>query len=71
MNNPITLTYREVKEIQLCMYYIENLQHGTVGHNRMILIAKLAHAVGFVGGETTGALIIPENVKEEEVKDSP
>ncbi len=43
----IALTERELKEIQLCMYYTENLQHGTADHDRMILIASLAHAVGF------------------------
>lgn len=44
----ITLTEREINEIKLCMFYAENLKHGTDGHSRMILVASLAHSVGFL-----------------------
>lgn len=35
------LDERELKELALCRYYAK-LGHGTSGHNRMMLIAKLA-----------------------------
>lgn len=41
------LTERELKEIQLALYYESDLAHGTDGHNRIILLAKLARHVGF------------------------
>lgn len=41
----LQLTEREVKEICLCIVYAEDLAHGTDGHSRMLLIAKLAKAL--------------------------
>ena len=41
----LQLTEREVKEICLCIVYAEDLAHGTDGHGRMLLIAKLAKAL--------------------------
>lgn len=63
MSNPIVLSERELKEIELCMHYAENLRHGTAGHNRMLLIADLAHANGFIlrGDDLT----VPDNVTVE------
>lgn len=56
----ITLTKREIDEIRLCMFYIENLKHGTDGHSRMILVASLAYSVGFsMNGQI---LVVPNNV---------
>ena len=57
----IILTRREIDEIKLCMFYTENLRHGTTGHDRMILIASLAYSVGFLmdGQELA---IIPDDV---------
>ena len=43
---PIQLTRREAKEVALCIIYDENYNHGTAGHNRMQLIAKLASYCG-------------------------
>ena len=37
-----TFTEREINEIKLCVMYAEEFSHGTDGHNRMRLIAKLA-----------------------------
>ncbi len=34
-------TDRELKEIILALVYADDFQHGTDGHNRLILIAKL------------------------------
>lgn len=42
----LQLTEREVKELILCLVYAEDLSHGTDGHNRMLLVAKLATALG-------------------------
>lgn len=56
----ITLTEREINEIKLCMYYVENLSHGTDGHSRMILVASLAFATGFLMDDQV--LVVPENV---------
>lgn len=38
---------REKKEIQHCLFYAENLAHGTVGHNLLMLGAKAFKALGF------------------------
>lgn len=56
----ITLTEREISEIKLCMFYAENLKHGTDGHSRMILVASLAFATGFLMDDQV--LVVPENV---------
>ena len=36
------LDERELKEIKLALIYADQFAHGTAGHNRLILIAKLA-----------------------------
>lgn len=41
-NHRPELTERELNEIDLALFYKENLAHGTDGHSRLILIAKLA-----------------------------
>ncbi len=41
------LTARELNEVFLAMYYAEHLAHGTDGHNRLVLVSKLAKACGF------------------------
>jgi len=38
---------REEQEIQLALYYAVNLAHGTAGHNRLMLLAKMALLLGF------------------------
>jgi hypothetical protein len=39
---PRQLDDRQRKELQLARYYAQNLSHGTDGHHRLLLIAKLA-----------------------------
>lgn len=56
----ITLTKREIDEIRLCMFYTENLKHGTDGHSRMVLLATLAYSVGFA--MNGGILVVPNDV---------
>ena len=46
MEQKLTLTDREFKEIQLALYYERHCNHGTDGHNRLLLLAKLAHYAG-------------------------
>jgi hypothetical protein len=47
MSDSNELTARELNEVFLAMYYTSNLKHGTDGHNRLVLISKLATACGF------------------------
>lgn len=56
----ITLTEREINEIRLCMFYVENLKNGTDGHSRMILMASLAYSIGFLMDGLD--LTVPDNV---------
>jgi hypothetical protein len=43
----LVLDERELKEIHHSLFYREVLAHGTVGHNQLMLIAKLAETLGF------------------------
>lgn len=47
----ITFDERELKEIHHAIYYARNLAHGTVGHNVLMLLSKLAIDQGFQLGE--------------------
>jgi hypothetical protein len=47
MKQDLVLDERELKEIQHCLYYRGNLAHGTVGHNLLMLVGKMAEAMGF------------------------
>lgn len=42
----MNLTERDLHEIQLCLFYGHTGAHGTAGHNRMVLIGKMARALG-------------------------
>lgn len=42
----LVLTFREVEEIKHAIFYADECNHGTVGHNLLILIAKLANHAG-------------------------
>ena len=44
---PKIWTVREISEIQHAMYYLKELDHGTTGHNQLMLIAKMAVLLGF------------------------
>lgn len=55
MRKNLTLDERELKEIQHCLYYRQNLAHGTVGHNLLMLVGKIADAIGFeIGSDSEG-----------------
>lgn len=47
MRKNLVLDERELKEIHHALYYREVLAHGTVGHNMLMLIGKMAEAIGF------------------------
>lgn len=54
------MTERETKEIHHALYYARFLAHGTLGHNQLLLIARLATRMGFrLEGNT---LRLPDNV---------
>lgn len=43
----LDLTDRELKEIKHALFYADGCNHGTTGHNQLLLIAKLARHIGF------------------------
>lgn len=47
MDNELVFDERELKEIQHAVYYADVLAHGTVGHNLLMLLAKVAERQGF------------------------
>ena len=50
MNNEprvLQLTERELQEIKHAMFYALECNHGTVGHNMLIIIDKMARHLGF------------------------
>jgi len=49
MSEPMVLelTERELDEIKHALFYVNDCNHGTVGHNMLVLIAKLATQLGF------------------------
>lgn len=62
MDARIGFSVREMDEIRMALFYRRYSQHGTAGHNRLMLIAHLAQSLGidfdFVGAEWT----VPPNV---------
>lgn len=56
----LEMTERELKEIHHALYYARNLAHGTLGHNQLLIIAKIATHLGFKLEGTT--LRTPDNV---------
>jgi len=44
----LNLSEREWKEIEFAQVYTESFAHGTDGHGRLVLIAKLANALRVV-----------------------
>lgn len=61
MKKTLVLDQRELKEIQHSLYYFHELKHGTVGHNLLMLVGKMADAMGFMlvkeSGETKDILM--------------
>lgn len=47
------LTDREIQECMFACLYADTFQHGTDGHNRLVLIAKLVRALLDEGVELT------------------
>jgi hypothetical protein len=43
----LELTERELTEIKHALFYFSECNHGTVGHNMLIIIAKMAIDRGF------------------------
>jgi hypothetical protein len=58
MSQKLTLTKREVAEIQHSIFYAERLAHGTAGHNQLMLIASLAKHIGF-SVDAYGEIVYP------------
>lgn len=56
MKKDLILDERELKEIHHAIYYKDNLAHGTVGHNMLMLIGKMADAMGFTVDQENGVL---------------
>lgn len=62
MDNKLYLTERELKEIHHALWYERFTAHGTVGHNMLIIIAKMARHQGFWVDER-GEMSIPDHVE--------
>lgn len=43
----VEFTERELNEIKLALFYVKCCGHGTAGHNRLELIAKMAKELGY------------------------
>lgn len=73
-SNELAIDARELSEIKHCLLYHHECGHGTVGHNLLNLVAKLAKDRGFLleyHGHTdaTGgfvSVIVPDDVTVEE-----
>ena len=62
--NKMELTERELSEIKLALFYKRECGHGTAGHNRLMLIAKMATGLGIeLNGDT---LVIPYSINIED-----
>lgn len=63
MNKP-AFTQREMSEIELALLYVMRCKHGTAGHNRLLLIAKMAQRMGIFMG-SNAKMIVPSDVSVE------
>lgn len=59
-NEPYRLSARELNEIKLAMFYHAECNHGTAGHNRLNLIAKLAFANGLTSNSVNDLIDLRE-----------
>ena len=66
MEHILTLTPRELKSILHAFLYEKHCNHGDVGHNQMLLIAKLADYIGMELGSAPGSVDVPSKVRVEE-----
>lgn len=64
MNQQLVFDTRELKEIAHAIHYYRFYQHGTVGHNLLVITAKLALDRGFELGDTGAVekMTVPEDV---------
>lgn len=53
------LTERELSEIKLALFYEKECNHGTAGHNRLMLIAKMAKELGIELDSCGDTLTVP------------
>lgn len=67
MRKDLTFDERELKEIHHSLYYREVLAHGTVGHNLLMLVGKMADAMGF-HIDQTGVLMFDGRDVSKELK---
>jgi hypothetical protein len=65
MKQDLVLDERELKEIHHSLYYRANLAHGTVGHNLLMLVGKMAEAMGFTIDETGVMMFEGSDVRKE------
>lgn len=65
--NKLVLTKREINDLKLCLFYANECNHGADGHNRMMLVSKLARALGIEvhrGEVTISSLFVGEVICE-------
>ena len=63
MNWMNELTEREAKEVAFAVMYFNQFNHGTTGHNQLVLIAKLAEMLNR-GYGMHGAVRLPDPPKQ-------
>lgn len=64
----LRLTERELTEIKHALFYAIECNHGTVGHNMLIIIDKLARHVGFGLELTDGVPVFTVRLPTEAVE---
>lgn len=60
----MVLDERQLDEIRFCLVYESKFKHGADGHNRMILLAKLAQALGFSLPNANGPLYFNDEQRD-------
>lgn len=60
----LTLTQRELTEVKHALIYFHECNHGTVGHNMLVIIAKMAVERGFglALGDSGYEVSVPDGV---------
>ena len=64
----LRLTERELQEIKHAMFYALECNHGTVGHNVLIVIDKMARHLGFGLELTDGVPVFNVRLPDEAVE---
>lgn len=63
----LKLTERELTEIKHSLFYAMECNHGTTGHNQLLIVAKLAVHLGFALEMTDGVpafvVSVPDGVE--------